>query len=291
MNEDTSPNRIAAFVKNRLGLVPGILIAVAAACLCRCGDDKSKPSGIVDTIEPLFGSRLTIKYGKAKPVTRIEVDELENRLAPFESAYRLSKGALLSEDAPPDPALGDFFPRIEDLEALLPEFVERTSSDLIHDSARGYAVDMAAAHLKDRGADDFLLELGGTAYAAGSRRTGSSWRVSIPSGGSATGRLCSIPLRDRAIAMAVAYDQNPAVDRSGASIRSVVIAAPSAMAAESLAGYFLSLGPEAWAWTLEGIPGFDALFVTGDGFIVATEEIYGDITLEDERYEVIRFRD
>lgn len=45
--------------------------------------------------------------------------------------------------------------------------------------AKGYAVDQLAVLLRDKGFDDFLVEIGGEIYAAGKRMDGKAWRVGI----------------------------------------------------------------------------------------------------------------
>ena len=45
--------------------------------------------------------------------------------------------------------------------------------------AKGYAVDQIALLLKNSGAENFLVEIGGEVYAAGHRRDGHPWRVGI----------------------------------------------------------------------------------------------------------------
>lgn len=106
-------------------------------------------------------------------------------------------------------------------------------------SARGMALDLAVESAREGGASSFLLELGGTIYAAGVKTSVAPWRVSIGNESTAkNSAICSIPLSDRALA---------AVRAAGTGdIREVAVAAPSALAAEVFANVLLSLGPASW---------------------------------------------
>ena len=60
--------------------------------------------------------------------------------------------------------------------------IAKTSPDAVCDLsavAKGYAVDAVAALLVDRGASDFLIELGGELRARGRRSDGTPWRAGI----------------------------------------------------------------------------------------------------------------
>lgn len=148
------------------------------------------------------------------------------------------------------------------------------------DSARGMALDLAVESAREGGASSFLLELGGTIYAAGTKTSAAPWRVSV--GNESTVKkstICSIPLCDRALA---------AVEATGTGeIREVAVAAPSALAAEVFADVLLGLGPASWKRLLTGMPGFDAVFITVDGYILASSGIYPFLNLESENYEVL----
>ena len=147
-------------------------------------------------------------------------------------------------------------------------------------SARGMALDLAVESAREGGASSFLLELGGTIYAAGVKTSAAPWRVSIGNESTAkNSAICSIPLSDRALA---------AVRAAGTGdIREVAVAAPSALAAEVFANVLLSLGPASWKRLLEGLPGFDAVFITVEGYILATSGIYPLLNLESKNHEVL----
>lgn len=253
-------------------------LASAALALTACG---SRPGAPV-----VFGSSLSARPGKGD--SKLDSVALAEEAAAFETAFRAavragSAGVGVSGAAvPADVAL--FLRSYEELAAL----TERAIDPM--EAARGAALDRAVAEARRLGAEDFLLELGGTVYAAGAKARGGSWRVVIGtasrSQGASVAGICSIPLRDRALAVARAEDDRPV--RPAQGIREVAVAAPSALAAEAMAEAFLELGPTSWLMLVSGIPGFDAVFITEDDYILATAGLYRILSLEADGYEVLR---
>ena len=69
--------------------------------------------------------------------------------------------------------------------------------------AKGYAVDLVARELSERGVEGMLINIGGEVYAAGNKSDGSSWTVGIqeklPNGQTLRSKR-NIPLHDQALA-------------------------------------------------------------------------------------------
>jgi thiamine biosynthesis lipoprotein len=74
--------------------------------------------------------------------------------------------------------------------------------------AKGYGVDALADLIRQRGFNDFLIEVGGEVFAAGVRRDGRQWRIGInrPEPGSPTTQVYKVvTLQDRAFATSGDY--------------------------------------------------------------------------------------
>ncbi|NJO87480.1 MAG: FAD:protein FMN transferase [Lewinella sp.] len=89
-------------------------------------------------------------------------------------------------------------------------FVRKTEPGVMLDlggSAKGYGVDLLAQLLRSRGLADFLIEIGGEMYAAGTKG-GQPWQVGInlPEEGAAFNAVAAtMPLTDRAVATSGNY--------------------------------------------------------------------------------------
>lgn len=264
-----------------------ILITIVAFGLCvalsaGCGLVKGVAGSAATAAGTAFGAELRVVAGGGK-APRAEI--LASRVAAFERAYRggaVDPGRFSDE-------LAAFRERAEEVAALGGGAFRQEPG--VDEAARGMALDLAAEAARADGVEAFLLELGGTVYAAGAKSRGAPWRVVVGSGrlpedGREGRGVCSFPLRNRALAAARAPKDSP--QGAAAGIREVAVAAPSALAAEALAEAFLELGPAAWGRLAAGLPGFDAVFLTDDGFILATAGLYGALSLEAQGYEVLR---
>jgi len=74
--------------------------------------------------------------------------------------------------------------------------------------AKGYGVDQLALLLRNRGIENFLIEIGGETYAQGLKSDGSAWRVGIrkPTANEQTSVLQIVPLQGKALATSGNYE-------------------------------------------------------------------------------------
>jgi FAD:protein FMN transferase len=150
--------------------------------------------------------------------------------------------------------------------------------------AKGYGVDQVADVIRREGFADFIVEIGGEVYAAGSRRGGGPWRVGInrPRADAAPDEIYRVaPLRDAAFATSGDYRNfftrdgvryshvlDPRTGRPMANgVVSVSVLAPDCTLADGLATAVMVMGAEAGLALLERLPDVEGLVVveTKDG--------------------------
>ena len=188
-----------------------------------------------------------------KPPTSIEIAE---RLS------LVGFGKLQTRDAPP--ALRKSTPGLQvDLSSI----------------AKGWAVDQLAGLLDRRGLQNYLVEIGGEAYARGDKGPGGPWRIAIEqpvAGRRAIQRTAA--LRDRAVATSGDYRNffedngrrySHTLDpRTGQSVRqrlaAVTVFADNCTDADAWATALLALGEQAGRTTADQL-GILALFIVRDG--------------------------
>lgn len=198
-------------------------------------------------------------------------------------------GPLPPRAEPPDPKkvealLRDVgFDRIEIRPAALVKRVGSVTLDL-SSIAKGYGVDQVAGVVREAGFSDFLVEIGGEVYAAGSRRGGGPWRVGInrPRADAPADELYRVAaLRDAALATSGDYRQFFVRDgvryshvldpRTGRPVTngvvSVSVLAPDCTLADGLATAVMVMGKDDGLALVERLPGVEALVVveTKDG--------------------------
>ncbi len=121
--------------------------------------------------------------------------------------------------------------------------------------AKGYAIDRAAAMLRQHGIHQFLINAGGDIYASGLKADGRKWRIGIKHPRQLSELLATFDLTDFAVATSGDYERYAIIDgkryhhildpRTGypaADYRSVTVLAPSAEAADVWATYLFILG-------------------------------------------------
>jgi len=148
--------------------------------------------------------------------------------------------------------------------------------------AKGYALDRAAAALRERAARDFLINAGGDLYVAGTKGD-KPWRVGIqhprrpdellrvvtPEGGS----LVTSGDYERSYTWADTLYHHILDPRSGEPARgcqSVTVWATRGLDADALATAVFVLGPEEGLALVEAEPGAEALVVTAVGEVQTT---------------------
>ncbi|HSD65288.1 MAG TPA: FAD:protein FMN transferase, partial [Vicinamibacteria bacterium] len=153
--------------------------------------------------------------------------------------------------------------------------------------AKGYGVDAVAEVVRRAGFRDFLVEIGGEVYAAGSRPDGRPWRIGInrPRPDAGPDDIYRVaPLRDAAFATSGDYRSyfeqegvryshvlDPRTGRPVSNgVVSVSVLAPDCTVADGLATAVMVMGAEAGLALLERLPAVDGLVVveTKDGRLV-----------------------
>ena len=198
-------------------------------------------------------------------------------------------GPLPPVSEPPDPRriealLGEVgFDEIEIRNAALVKRQAAVTLDL-SSIAKGYGVDQVAEVIRGAGFSDFLVEIGGEVYGAGSRRDGGPWRVGInrPRADSAPDEIYRVAaLRDAAFATSGDYRNffvrdgvryshvlDPRTGRPVANgVVSASVLAPDCTLADGLATAVMVMGAEAGTALLERLPDVEGLVVveTKDG--------------------------
>lgn len=135
--------------------------------------------------------------------------------------------------------------------------VRNVSIDL-NGIAQGYSVDVLAAHLTSRGIQDFLVELGGEIRSAGSKPDGPFVVELYRPTHIAKGEMLRVKMSNNAITSSGVYEQqhkvngkmishhmNPLTGQPlQSSIVSATVIAKTAMEADALDNYFMSLTPK-----------------------------------------------
>ena len=144
--------------------------------------------------------------------------------------------------------------------------------------AKGYAVDRAAAVLREFGYRDFLVDGGGDVLVSG-QRSGGSWRLGIrdPRGGRED-LIAVLKLTSGAVASSGDYERfrevdgvryhhiiDPRTGRPAGGCRAVSVLAPTAEEADALATALFVLGPEKGLEVAERREGTEVMIVDGQG--------------------------
>jgi thiamine biosynthesis lipoprotein len=195
-------------------------------------------------------------------------------------------------DVPPSPEriealLGDVgFDAIEIRPTALVKKRASVTLDL-SSIAKGYGVDQVASVIRGQGFADFIVEIGGEVFAAGSRRDGGPWRVGInrPQADAPPDELYRVAvLRDAAFATSGDYRSfflrdgvryshvlDPRTGRPVTNgVVSVSVLAPDCTLADGLATAAMVMGAETGVALLERLPDVEGLVVvaTKDGRLV-----------------------
>jgi len=144
--------------------------------------------------------------------------------------------------------------------------------------AKGYAVDQLGEHLRNRGVDNFLVDIGGDLLASGTNKGGQAWRVGLnqPAPDAAWDDVLLIlhPV-DTAVVTSGDYRKFYAHERRiyshvldprtgqpvANNVASVTVTAQTAVLADALATGLMVLGLEQGLELVEGVPGVEALFL------------------------------
>jgi|SRR5688572_5095726 len=157
---------------------------------------------------------------------------------------------------------------------------------------KGYAVDRAAAILRGRGLNDFMIQSGGDLYVAG-RRGDRPWRAGIqdprgPEGNS----FAAMDLTDSAFTTSGDYERffmkdgrryhhiiDPDTGLPAAGSRSVTIVARTATLADALDTGVFILGPEKGMALIERLNGIEGVIVTSSNNVLVSSGLAGRLVV------------
>ena len=157
---------------------------------------------------------------------------------------------------------------------------------------KGYAVDRAAAILRGRGINDFMIQSGGDLYVAG-RRGDRAWRAGIqdPRGPEGTS-FAAMDLTDSAFTTSGDYERffmkdghryhhiiDPDTGLPATGSRSVTIVARTATLADALDTGIFILGPEKGMALIERLNGVEGVIVTGSNNVLVSSGLAGRLVL------------
>jgi thiamine biosynthesis lipoprotein len=158
---------------------------------------------------------------------------------------------------------------------------------------KGYAVDQAAARLREAGFADFLIQAGGDLYAAGQRGE-RPWRVGLYDPRGAEGAtFATIDLHDETFSTSGDYERffikdgvryhhilDPDQGEPARLCRSVTILARSALTADWASTGVFVLGPDAGMALVESLPDVEAVIVAADNRVVVSSGLQNRLTIE-----------
>jgi FAD:protein FMN transferase len=157
---------------------------------------------------------------------------------------------------------------------------------------KGYAVDRAAAILRGRGVNDFMIQSGGDLYVAG-KRGDRSWRAGIqdprgPKGSS----FAAMDLSDAAFTTSGDYERffmkdgrryhhiiDPDTGAPSQGARSVTIVAKTASLADALDTGIFILGPEKGMALIERLNGVEGVIVTSSNNVLVSSGLAGRLVV------------
>lgn len=151
--------------------------------------------------------------------------------------------------------------------------------------AKGYASDQVAELLREKGVESAILSLGGNVYGVGTKPGGEKWEVALANPLDANDYCGLISISDQAVVTSGGYQRyfeengktyhhiiDPKTGYPAENeLLSVTILCENGAKADVLSTALFVMGPEDAAafWREQG--GFEAIFITKDGEVIATE--------------------
>ena len=157
---------------------------------------------------------------------------------------------------------------------------------------KGYAVDRAAAIMRGRGINDFMIQSGGDLYVAG-RRGDRPWRAGIQDPRGPAGSIfAAMDLTDSAFSTSGDYERffmkdgrryhhiiDPDLGEPAQGSRSVTIVTPRAVVADGLSTGVFILGPEKGMALIERLQGVEGVIVTGSNNLLVSSGLAGRLVV------------
>ena len=149
--------------------------------------------------------------------------------------------------------------------------------------AKGYIIDRAVETLRERGADQVLVNAGGDMASVGDGLWGNGWRVAIQHPRDPGRHIGVLRIKGECVATSGDYLQSFTQDRrfhhildprTGSpadGVSSVTIVAPTAMSADALSTAIFVLGPEHGATLLSQLDGVEGVVVTKGQDVISSK--------------------
>jgi thiamine biosynthesis lipoprotein len=169
--------------------------------------------------------------------------------------------------------------------------------------AKGYATDEVKRIFLEMGVESAIINMGGNVYALGKKIDGSSWRIGVRDPRSQQNKeshVLILETTDQGVITSGDYERYFIKDgiryhhifdarvgkpaRSG--VMSTTIVTDQAIDGDALSTAVFVLGPEKGLALVEELPGVEAVVVTEDKRVYATEGIAGNIDITNEEYRL-----
>jgi thiamine biosynthesis lipoprotein len=162
--------------------------------------------------------------------------------------------------------------------------------------AKGYAVDRAAAILRQAGLTNFMVQAGGDLYVAGAKDD-KPWLVGIkdPRAPRRDAYFAVAPIRDHAFSTAGDYERSFVLDGRryhhiidphtgwpATASRSVTIFAPTALIADGIDDAVFILGPERGLALVEAMPDVGAVIVDAHNKVWVSKRMQGVVRMKSQ---------
>jgi thiamine biosynthesis lipoprotein len=150
---------------------------------------------------------------------------------------------------------------------------------------KGYAVDLAAARLREKGVDNAIIDAGGDLKLLGRKPGKDFWRIGVRHPRDAARLLVSLDLAETAVVTSGDYERffvaeerryhhllDPRTGYPASSCQSATVIAPDAVDADAYATAVFVLGPEKGMALLRSLPGVEGIVVDSDGKVLWSDE-------------------
>jgi len=160
--------------------------------------------------------------------------------------------------------------------------------------AKGYGVDRAAAVLRARGLNDFMVQAGGDLYVSG-QKGAASWMVGVRDPRGPAGVIAQMPIKDHAFSTAGDYERSfildgkryhhiidPKTGYPATASRQVTIFAPTAFLADALDDAIFIMGAAKGLALCAEFPDTAAIVVDAHNKVWMSPSLEGKLTLTKE---------
>ncbi|MBM7582529.1 thiamine biosynthesis lipoprotein [Caldicoprobacter guelmensis] len=168
--------------------------------------------------------------------------------------------------------------------------------------AKGYAADEVARILREQGVTHALINMGGNVVALGGKPDGRPWRVGVrnPRSENMQSHITIIEIMDGSVVSSGDYERyfeqggkryhhifDPSTGYpANSGLMATTVVAPKSIDADALSTTVFIMGAEKGLQLVDKLEGIEALAVTFDKKIYASEGLKGKLTVTDKEYEL-----